>query len=440
MRRTRSTSIGALALLLGSALPAAWGQGQAGIAWEGDYEAALERAQKEKKPILVSFSMDNEVANDETVRDHYTDPRVVALTRKMVCLVGHIGDHAAPGEPCPKFPAITCEQHRAVEMKLRARYIEGEWVRAPQHVFCNPQGAELFRRVYYISKDQLRRAMSVAIAGLAEDPETAELAATERSRVDRLLQDIESKNLEVRNAAFQELATADDPRAIPALLDKAKPANDESVRYSAIHALGQRGNHAAVKPLLGFLGDRNSKISIYALYALEKIELPDPADELLALLKRERNGRIRAHAVRALAKSLPESPEVRNAVLAALKGADTQLEGAALVALFSLKPDPKIASAVKPLLTSKNQNTRALAYWVFGKQRDPSLVPLLQKACAEDKSPESAEVAMKAAAYCRGEEVPGYEYLSGRFFWDEDVWEVSSWGGRKEGGSVPPPR
>ena len=442
---------GPLAFLLGLALAAAAGQGEAGktgIAWEGDYDAALEKAKKEGKPLFVSFTMDNEVANDETWQRIYPDPTIVSLSRKMVCLVGNINDHSPPGTPCTKFPAVTCEQHKEVEKKIRKAYITTDLVIAPQHVFCNPSGVEMFRKVWQISKDELRKAMAIAISGQSTTPpgadssETHEIATAERARVDELLKAADSNNAEVRDPAFRELASADDLRAIPALLAKAKAGNDNSVRFSAIYALGVKGNYAAVKPLLGFLNERDTKISIYALNSLMQIELPDPVPDLLKLLARERNDRVRGYALRAVAKCHPGNPDVLKACLQALKGSSAQLEGPVLLALLSLKPDPKITAAVKPLLSAKVSNTRALAALVLGKQRDPSLLAILEKMVTDDKAEEVREIAPRAAAYCRGEEVPSYDMLGGRFCWDEELAEArwGSFGRRDPKNTGGPPR
>src|SRR5712675_2089228 len=54
------------------------------IAWESDFDAALQRAQKESKPLLVAFLKDNEPANDETINQHYADPEIVKLSGKFV--------------------------------------------------------------------------------------------------------------------------------------------------------------------------------------------------------------------------------------------------------------------------------------------------------------------------------------------------------------------
>jgi HEAT repeat protein len=413
-------------LLLLSAL--LWPVPQAGaqdaIRWEPDAAAAFDRAAKEGRPLFVAFNMDGEVANDEAVRLHYKDPEIVRLSQKFVCLVGSIGSHAeGEDEACPRLGSITCAQHQAVEKEIRRRFIEGDIVRAPQHVFCAPTGEELFRKVFQISVDTMKGAMAEAIGRVREDPESKGILEAQRRRVDELLAQIESGSADQRNAAFKSLATSEDPRALPAILEKAKPGNDDMVRYTAIYSLGDKGNHAAVEPLLSYVRDKNTKIAVYALAALEKIELPQVMDPLLATLKRERDSRVKAYAIRALAKSVPESEAVRKACLQTLRDRSDTVQSCGLIAAYSLKPHPDVAKAVRALTKGGSSNLRALAIWVLGRQRDPANQAVLEQIAKDERVVEVREVVEKAVQYNGGEDVAGYDSLYGKFFWD-DNWEV----------------
>ncbi|MBI3819444.1 MAG: HEAT repeat domain-containing protein [Planctomycetes bacterium] len=331
------------------------------IAWETGYDSALEKAKKESKPLFIAFIMDNEPANDEVAQTHYTDPEVVTLSRKMVCLIGNIGSHAASG-PCPKFGTITCAQHQAIEKKARAAFVRQEVVRAPQQVFCNSAAHELFRKVYLIAKGELKKSMALATANQTNGAAMGDVAAAEKARIDKLLKDIDSGNSEVREVAFRELAIAADPRAIPAIILKAKPGNEESARISAIKALGAKGNYAAVKPIVELLKDVKKNVVVAAIAALENIELPDPVPDLLALYKSEGNDSVRGRTIRAITKCLPESLEVEKTCLAGFGfGASAQMCASSLLAAASLKPNVKIIAAVKVMADSKNMSIRGIA-------------------------------------------------------------------------------
>jgi HEAT repeat protein len=406
----------ALAALLAAA---AASRAQESIAWQGDFDAALAQAKAQQRPLLVAFIMDGEAANDETVRSHYRDPSIVELSRQMVCVVGNTGAHAADG-PCPKFGTITCAQHRSVEIAARKRLLSADVVRAPQHVLCNALGVEILRKVYLIPIAELRKSMQIALGRTGADPRAGDAIAQEKARVDKLLEDADSRNAETRDAAFRGLAAADDERAIPALLERTRASNSKGVRYAAVKALGIKGNHKAIAPLVGLLRGSDAAMIAAALEALERIELPDPVPELLKLLQKDKRDRVRGRALRAIASCHPESAAVRQACLGAMRGASRQLVESALIALFDLAPGPDVAKAVLPHMAAKNQNTRALAIWVLGKQRDGAHLAALRALAAEDGAPEVRELAHSAADYCAGKDVDGYELLYTSFHWDED--------------------
>jgi len=389
------------------------------IAWESDFDAALLRAQKESKPLLVAFLMDNEPANDETINQHYADPEIVKLSGKFVCLACCIGEHKGEDGKCAKFPGITCEQHQAIEKKARARWLVGEDVCTPQHVFCDPKGQVIMRKVYLVPKQTLKKGMAFVLNAVAKDPDSKSLVDEEKSRVDTWLKDLDSKNLEVREAALRELGVADDPRALPAVLQRAKTGEDPT-RVAAINALAKKGNYAAVKPLTTLLGDPKPQITIRVAIALEAIQIPDATPDLLTAIKKEKRDRVRGFFLRAAARSSPSSAAVRDACVQALKGASAQLLPCVLIALGRMKPDSRIIDSVRPLLTDKNQNTRALAAWVLGSQATPECATAIEALLQAEKTPEVKGLATSALKYCKGEKVDGYDSLFMQFFSESD--------------------
>jgi HEAT repeat protein len=423
MRRSHLASLGlsvlfACPLVAQGATPAAK-PAVPKIQWESDFDAALQRAKTENKPLFVAFLMDKEPANDETIYKLYTDPDILKLTAKFVCLACCVGTHELDHDTCSKFPGCTCEQHQAIEKKARARWIVGEDVLAPQHVFCDPDGQVLLRKVYFVPKETLQSSMAVALAAVSKDPEAAALVAAERSRVDVWLKDTGSRNLEVKTAALRELAASEDPRALPAVLRAAKTGDDPG-RVAAIGALAKKGNFGAVEPLAAMLSDGKTQVVLAAARALETIQMPQAGPAVLAALKKERRDRVRGALLRAVARSTPSSAAARDVCLQALKGASTQLESNILLALGRMHANSQIIEAVKPRLQDKNQNTRGLAVWVLGAQGTQECAALIQGLLQVERTPEVTSIANKALKRIRGEKVENYEDAYGTFFWDSD--------------------
>jgi len=399
--------------------PAAAPAAAARIPWEGDFDAALARAQKEGKPVFVAFLMDDEPANDQTIEKNYTDADIVKLAGKCVCLPCCIGEHKGDDGMCKKFKGITCAQHQELEKKARARWLIGTEVCAPQHVFCDPKGEVLLRKVYFTGIEAMKKAFAMVLAD-CHDPDAEAVLAAEKAKVDGWMKDTDSNNLEVREAAVRNLAASDDPRALPHLVKLTKPDLDDATRQAAIQALARKGNYLAITPLTELLGDKKAPIVMRVASALETIQMPDATPPVLAVLKKEKRDRVRGFLLRAAAHSTPENAEVREVTIKSLKGASAQLEPCVLIALGYLNPHDTVVAAVKPLLGDKTVDTRGLAVWVLGCQRTPECKELLKKLLEKEKTPEVQAMAASAQKRCNGEKVEGYETAYYRFFTSSD--------------------
>lgn len=397
------------------------------IAWEQDYDAALQRAASEKKPLFVAFLMDDEPANDQTVKDHYLDPQIVKLLGNFVCLVGCIGEHKGD-DGCKKFPGLQCAEHQAIEKKARQRWLLGDLVCTPQHVFCDPTGQVLHRKIYLISKSMLAKCLLMTLqdcgvdiknmrVDFGKDAESAD-PDQERNRVANWIADLDSRNLEVRETALRGLGYADDPRALPAVLERCGAKHDDPTRLAAIGALGRKGNYQAVDRLTALLSDNNAQILAKVASALESIELPQAAPALVAAMKKEKRDRVLGVLVRAASKSQPSNADVRDFCLKQLKSASVQLQANLLVALGRVDTNDKVVAAVTPLLTSKNQNVRGLAVWGLGNQRTAASAKALLQAQKDEKTPEVLKLLPSALRRCRGEAVESYETMYYTFFSD----------------------
>jgi hypothetical protein len=402
-------------------------RGPAPIAWEQDFAAALQRAATERKPLFVAFLMDDEPANDQVVKEHYTDPQIQKLLAQFVCLVASVGEHRGTDPGCCKFHGLQCAQHQAIEKLARAKWLDSDLVCTPQHVFCDPAGKVLHRKIYLISKPQLARVLLLTLEDCGVDTRSLQVdfgkegeggsVHEERERVTRWLSDLASKNLEVREAALRGLGGADDPRALPAVLERCAAKQDDMTRF-AISALGRKGNHRAVETLTGLLRETNAQVLTKAATALESIELPTATPALLAAIKKEKRDRVLGVLVRAAAKSQPANVQVRETCVKALKSASVQLSSSLLVALGRLEPHDTITTALIGQLGSKNQNVRGLAVWGLGNQRSAAAKKALLSAQQQEKTPEVLKLLPLALRQVQGQSVDGYDSQYWSFFTD----------------------
>jgi HEAT repeat protein len=421
--------LGPLLCLLAAVLPTATAQTPpapapkpaARISWETDFDAALERAATDKKPLFVAFLMDNEPANDQTIKEHYTDAEIIDLTNRFVCLVCCIGEHKSEDGGCSKFPGITCAQHNAIEKKARARWLVGDDVCCPQHVFCNSKGEVVMRRVYLIPKDTLAKCLAMtlqATGGNTAGLRPGTLVDEEKMKVDGWIKDLDCNNLEVREEALRGLGSADDARALPAVLRQCDASRDDATRMAAIGALARKGHYEAVKPLTAMLKDKSAPILIRVAQSLDTIQMPESVPDLLAAAKKEKRDRVLGVMLRAAARSQGSNDEVRDLCLRTLKSASAQLKGHVMVALGHLDTDKKVVDAMLPLMENRNQNTRGLATWVLGGQRTPESTKALTELQRTEKTPEVIKLLTSAVKHNRGEVVEGYDSLFFQFLSD----------------------
>lgn len=87
-RRTRlSIAFAAAGVLGASVLPtAAADGGKPGIVWMDDFGAAMEKAGKENRPLLVDFYTDWCLYCGKLEKETLSDPRIVGLSKEFVCV------------------------------------------------------------------------------------------------------------------------------------------------------------------------------------------------------------------------------------------------------------------------------------------------------------------------------------------------------------------
>jgi HEAT repeat protein len=244
------------------------------------------------------------------------------------------------------------------------------------------------------------------------------MVAEERERVTAWLADLDSNNLEVKEAALRGLGYAEDPRALPAVLECCGPKIDDATRMAAISALGRKGNYQAVEPLTAMLKDGKAPVLCQVAKSLETIQMPEAVPALLKAIKKEKRDRVLGTFLRAASHSQPSNTELRDICLKELKSASTQLTASVLVSLGRLDTHDKIVAALTPQLASKNQNTRGLAVWALGNHATDASTKALKKLQGDEKTPEVMKLLPPALRRSRGEVVEGYDSMFWTFLWD----------------------
>ncbi|MBK7642242.1 MAG: HEAT repeat domain-containing protein [Planctomycetes bacterium] len=157
----------------------------ADITWLPSLEKAQERALAEKKVVFLAVNMDGERANDRMAEKVYTDKTVVELSTHTLNVVASAAEHAGAEKPCPRFPGITCMDHRRTDSAARKELLKADAegsVVAPQHVFLGPDGKVILSVPYEVSAEELEWCFATAMQKATPD---LKIALPSRARMPR---------------------------------------------------------------------------------------------------------------------------------------------------------------------------------------------------------------------------------------------------------------
>lgn len=386
------------------------------LRFEPTLEAAFERAQREKIPVMVCIVMDNEAGNDALLAGLYRDRDIGELSSHAACVIANRGTHAEMEEPagdatrivCSRFGSVTCAQHLAVEDEVRKRWIKGDVVIAPQHIFLDASGKEIARHAYLPEAEKLKR--MIQLARYVVDPTSVPRSSVEKElkAAKDLYKDAESKNESVRKPAIDQLANFEDPAAFQLLVKLATGKTDDFIRLEAIRAIGQKGSYRALEVLLDLLGEKATLIRCHSVVALERVKLPEAAPALLALYRSDTSERVRGGILRTLALCAPKDPAAVALILKEAVSSSSQIRLDDAVALAFLDGEPRALHTLRKIADTDGSSTlRGVAVWGLGRLRDAESRPLLTRIAESDKVGEvrtAAENALKAITREPGEE------------------------------------
>ena len=75
------------------------------ISWQTDFDKAMALAKAEKKVVFIAINMEGERANEEAVRVHYKDSRILSLSKSTINLFA-TADRGEKGKRSRVSPTI----------------------------------------------------------------------------------------------------------------------------------------------------------------------------------------------------------------------------------------------------------------------------------------------------------------------------------------------
>jgi len=404
----------------------------ADIAWLPSLEKARERASAEKKVVFLAVNMDGERANDRMVEKVYTDKVVLELSTHTLNVIASAAEHAGAEKPCPRFPGITCMDHRRADSAARKELLKADqqgFVVAPQHVFLGPDGKVILSVPYEVSAAELAWCFATAlqkampdlklalppqarmprrvVLGGVYDPASSDAGAAPptHKEVEELIKELRKGSM--GKDAFpmlMRLLLSDDPAAIEFIGQELKGSNQGgagqggggaglagrgggsgSARHRRIlHGIGELSPPAYWPLVADFLDNSEIELRSEAAVALEQLGTPDALRELQNQLGKEKDPLVQGRLLRAIASSGPADAKVHSMLLSRLKTEKKpELRAAAIAALGWLDADPAVASELENLLAKGQESERSCAVGAMAVSRSERWTPVLTKALAE---------------------------------------------------------
>ncbi len=373
-----------------------------GIPWLPSVDAAVAEAKAKNRPIFVAVNMDHERANDELVRVHYQDDRIVKLASECACLFASVAEHDSGAGKCPRAGAVTCAEHRAVEHEVRSKWLKADGsgeVVAPAHLLLDANGKVLLSVNYSVTRGELEWCLFAAIKALdpkfewtlsgsaraprrlvtngVADPTEIPKSAPTKAEVEELLATIQKggRPWEHREEVGR-LMQSDDKRAVEYVggLLGGRASGREEFMVAMLHNIGRLSPTPYWEMVAPWVDDPRPMVRAEAIVALEQLAVPKALGALQKQWKAEKEQDVRAELIRAIAAVDPTGKSTIALVLdQAEKAKEPRMRIAAVVAGAKLEDPKAVAALVKKALAAEVSGVRAAAAYVIGVRRETAL-------------------------------------------------------------------
>lgn len=222
--------------------------------------------------------------------------------------------------------------------------------------------------------------MNIALRSVNEEHMDAELAESERFRMEVLIQNARDRDPERRKAAATVLGNSDDPKLLKVVERSAKTTGNAPDRAEIFATLGIKGNWSALDILRNGLGDKDTAVRLLSIDAMEKIAMPDAAPDLMKHSSREKKLLPAAMAVKSSCYLDPEDKKVVANALSKSQHNRVTLRIGACWGMSQMVGNKTVYARLMQILrTDKEVNARAAAAWALGYVGDQAAADAISK-------------------------------------------------------------
>jgi|GEM_PF-3596598 len=401
-RPATSFAILAAALLAGLAAAPAAGQNATpdGIHWEENLDVVFLEAKKNNTPVFIAFHASDDARCRDLIEKIYTDPEVIALSRRFFCLAACQEEHddevmeCADGlyrNVCSYFGYVTCDQHQRIWVKAVRTFLMGDRPSSlPFHIFVHPNGTKMIESGNFGNPADLVKTMKRAIEKIdpVREEDVFQAFDEDQRRFIKYLGRLKGSEASLRTFILEKLVNWEGEWVYPklSLYIESVARQDESVHI--LRAVGFAGNRRGGPMLLDFSKHRDVELRRHAVVSLEEIGLADNVVGLWAWLEKERNIKIQANVLRALAASAPIDKKVISRLRKEARSNKPLLRCGAVVGLglAGVTAPDEVRSLLEDLLDDKDGDVAACACWALGWMRSKESIALLEGKMAKAKT------------------------------------------------------
>lgn len=407
------------------------------VSWEPALAAAMERAKTEGRVVMVAMNMDDERDSDRMLKNHYTDPVVVALSKQMINVFCSDGKHNKTSV-CPRCKQNACSSHRNNGFNVRRMFFGQEGhdpVRSPQHLFLTPDGKIFSSASGRLAVGELEWMIREAMRSSAQYKDLVD-AGTERSHAPtgyrrgsidakaKALQPAPSKK-QLAEAMEQSksnndrggrrgrrnrggrggstpdwvgvLTRSEDRKAKSAVEDYMKSSRQNQSRVMAV--IGRQAPASWQKIVSAYLSSDNDGTRRAAVLALTRMAEPKTLSALKKYHRKEKVEDLEGRFLRALAVVAPTNSAVVSAVVkAATKSKEVLVRAHAMVAAGTLELREPVMTCLQAGLQDASFVVRSVTAYVIAERQYRELSEALAKSMAVESEEEARGWMEKAKA------------------------------------------
>ena len=382
------------------------------IVWQTEFEKALKKAKTEKRILFVAINMAGERANDEAVRVHYRDSRILSLAKHSVNLFATADRQGASGQ---RFPGLSWAQANRIEMRVREQFLKipaDTDVVAPQHLFISPQGKILLSVPYQITVGELEWMFAEALSkndpqfkwtldGRARAPMRLKYGyqkttpagnkAPSKEEVQEVLDDLRKGRVDFWDIADQVgvIIRSDNEDAIKYVKSfiHSRWVRTNS-RIDLIEAIGKSSPKPWYVIVDPFVGDKKENVREAAIVAMAALGEKKGLKTLKKQLKKEKDATIEGRCLRAMAKLAPKDKSVISAIKKVLKNTKSseELRMHAIVAAGLLENRKVVSDVLAMALADPSAKPRSTAAYAIAVRRDKELLENLRAVLEREKN------------------------------------------------------